>query len=288
MVVDYNKSPKKVRNKHSYTSTLALKNMKVLFTSVLCLLCAFTMAQVGINTNLPESTLDIREADPSAPTSEAGIGIPQVTVLPSSGNRAGQLVMNVTDGSFYYYNGTTWVSLSHQAAHIGDQKNGFQTADHNGWVILDGRDVKDLTPNQQANAIALGFTSGNLPDANGAVFKMDATVDVGTSAGSNSVVLSQANLPNVVLAGTTSEDGAHSHPIRTRQDDWDVSGGGHLSSPSAGPSFGRDNGSLGDNHTTRTAGNHTHSVSVPLGGSSTPIDINPTFISVNSFIYLGM
>ena len=51
-------------------------------------------AQIGTNTNTPESTLDIRVTDPSAPTADAGISIPQLMLNPSMGNRAGQLLIH--------------------------------------------------------------------------------------------------------------------------------------------------------------------------------------------------
>ncbi|MEL6988179.1 MAG: hypothetical protein AAGK97_10145, partial [Bacteroidota bacterium] len=34
-------------------------------------------------------------------------------------------------------------------------------------------------------------------------------------------------------------------------------------------------------------GNHSHTVNVPSGGSGTPIDIQPSYLTVNTFMYLG-
>jgi len=69
-------------------------------------------SQIGIGTNTPEATLDVRVADPASPTASAGIAIPQVDVLPSLGNRSGQVVLLTTDNKLYYFNGTSWGLVS--------------------------------------------------------------------------------------------------------------------------------------------------------------------------------
>lgn len=114
-------------------------------------------AQIGTNTNTPESTLDIRVTDPSAPTADAGISIPQLMLNPSMGNRAGQLLINMSDTTFNYFDGSDWLPLYFQVQSIGDLKHGLQNDDHDGWVKLDGRSVVSLTDVQKTNAIALGF-----------------------------------------------------------------------------------------------------------------------------------
>ncbi len=240
-----------------------------------------TSAQVGVNTETPESNLDVRTVDPNVPTAMAGIAIPQVAVLPSTGNRIGQIVMNTSDQFYYYYNGTAWVQISYQVHRIGDVKQGFQTADHDGWVLLEGQDITTLTANQKINASSLGFVDF-LPDARERVLSSRTVGAPGSIGGNNTISLLQNNLPNVILNGTTSVDGDHRHPIRTRQDDWSVSGG-----PASGrPSYGTDNGVLGVNNHTDFEGGHSHTVDIPLGGSGVPIDITPQFLQVNTFIFL--
>jgi hypothetical protein len=46
----------------------------------------------------------------------------------------------------------------------GDVKTGFQTADHNGWIKLDGRAKSTLSSSQQTQATSLGIGT-NLPNA---------------------------------------------------------------------------------------------------------------------------
>src|SRR5436190_16469493 len=114
--------------------------MKKLFTLAAILGLSYGIqAQVGIGTTSPQANLDVRETTPNAPTAYAGIAIPQVNALPATGKRAGQIVYLTGANSYYFYNGSSWASLSTQTNTLGDIKYGFQNSDHNGWIKLDGR-----------------------------------------------------------------------------------------------------------------------------------------------------
>lgn len=76
---------------------------------------------------------------------------------------------------------------------IGDLKQSFLTADHAGWILLDGRSVTTLTATQQAAAAYLGFTT-TIPNATGRVLKQTGGV-VGTIGGSSTATLSATNIP---------------------------------------------------------------------------------------------
>lgn len=267
--------------------------MKVLsLLSILFPFCMSLSAQVeiesntiGINTTTPESTLDVRIPNPSAPSSDAGVAFPHVSVLPSSGNRLGQMVMLTADSTYNYYDGNNWVPLNNQVNYIGDLKHGLQPTDHGGWIKLDGRPISALTSSQEDAAIGLGYTD-TIPNALRLLYKYDPAISVGQVGGNDSIVLTQSNLPNVMLSGNTSTDGDHSHGIATRQDNWNVRTSGPGGSV-GGPSFAVDNGPLFLHHGTVSAGAHSHSVVLPLGGSAQPIPLDPRFISSNSFIFLG-
>src|SRR5579864_3829289 len=73
----------------------------------------------------------------------------------------------------YRWDSVAWVIISNitQSASTGDVKSGFQTTDHNGWILLDGRAISTLTDSQQQAAFALGFTT-NIPDPEGAALIM--------------------------------------------------------------------------------------------------------------------
>ena len=317
--------------------------MKQLILSLFLLSATALNAQVGVNTNDPKTTLDV-VGTPSDATIPDGIIAPRISreklILKTSYTTAqtGAIVYvsdlsgttntataKVTAIGYYYFNGTVWNSMNASVSQFsyGDIKTGVQTADHQGWVKLDGRATTSLTSTQQAQATALGF-GANLPDATNSVLMQNGTA-LGSVAGSNAKTISQANLPNVNLtadgisagtpsgtisvANTTSTmntDGEHSHTLHRR------------SNPDSGAfdtSDARKNeGSVAttDRHlytnavTTSSSGFHTHTMNahnhmatftgtamgthahtVPLGGSNTPLDITPRSLSVNTFIYLG-
>lgn len=165
-----------------------------------------------------------------------------------------------------------------ESREIGDVKYGFQTNDHRGWVLLDGRDVSLLPVIQQANASSLGFIA-NIPDSFDAYFGSVGGVGLGSTVGSNSVVINRSNLPDFTLSGTTSTDGNHSHQVRYSHQ---ASGGGN----------GRVG--AGSNHNsqipTLNGGNHSHSITTEsLNGGVTQqlLDVKPLTINVNVFIFLG-
>jgi len=159
----------------------------------------------------------------------------------------------------------------------GDVKTGFQTADHNGWIKLDGRLKSSLTSSQQTQATAIGIGT-NLPNATNA-FLVQNGGTIGAVSGSNSRTISQANLPNINFpTATTSYNGDHSHTFYHPQGDQNYNNG------SGNTWWG---GSWGYGAGTSTNGAHTHTVTVSSGGSGTALDITPQSLTVNTFIYLG-
>lgn len=75
-------------------------------------------AQIGVGTQNPQATLDVRGADhDNAVTAGDGILIPRVNSLASAGSQNGQLVYLIADvGSFkkgfHYWNGSNWQSVN--------------------------------------------------------------------------------------------------------------------------------------------------------------------------------
>jgi hypothetical protein len=148
---------------------------------------------------------------------------------------------------------------------LGNLKSGLQTADHEGWILLNGRLKSTLSAPRQAVATSLGI-GANLPDATGRALVQGALSQL---IGSSSIAQNQ--LPNV----TTSFSNL---PI--------VYGG----------SINTDNGTSGisgipamDNATTATTG-------WPLGATQQTSSINggvtqqnyiPAAIGCNHFVYLG-
>ncbi len=247
--------------------------MKKIIYSVLILVSFQAYSQIGIGTDNPVATLDVREINPAVPTAEAGIAIPQVSVLPSTGNRAGQIVFLTSNNTYCFYTGAAWKPMYSQVYNFGDVKHGYQTADHNGWILLDGRAKSTLTASQQVVAAALGIGS-NLPNlADKAIVGVSGTKTLNTTGGSASVTIAQNQLPNVTL--TTSTNGAHTHTFTT-------SSGLGLSSglsPLLGTSSSANTSSNGD---------HSHTTSSINGGvTQQSVTVQNPYLALNGFIYLG-
>lgn len=275
--------------------------MKKILTSIFFTLQFSAYAQIGIGTNTPEPSaiLDLV-------STKKGILFPRMTsvernaiVSPSTG----LYVFDMTTLSLWYYNGSFWINSKSEAIE-GDVKSGIQTLDHSGWVLLDGRALNLLTANQQAVAASLGLV-GNLPNASGAFLVQNGGIMASVS-GSNTITLTQANLPNVNFTGTAASAGAHVHTgsignAGTHSHNYNDyyyhdSGNDPDYSTASGDAVGqrldavRTTATAGDHtHTVtiNTDGTHTHTVSVASGGTAAPINIMPKSLTVNMFIYLG-
>jgi hypothetical protein len=165
-----------------------------------------SQAQVGIGTNTPDNSaiLDVQSSD-------RGILFPRMTSSQRNAITAPALGLQVFDtntNSLWYFNGTLWINTIAEALY-GDVKSGFQSGDHSGWVLLDGRGLSSLTANQQTVAIEIGFGS-TIPDATSAYLVQNGGV-LGEVSGSNTKLISQSNLPNITLSGNTDSAGDHSH-----------------------------------------------------------------------------
>jgi hypothetical protein len=241
-------------------------------------------AQVGIGTTNPQATLDIRETNPAAPSAKAGIAISQVSVLPTTGNRAGQLIYLTTNNSYYFYNGSIWQPLvSGGSAVFGDVKNGYQTTDHNGWVLLNGRLLTTLTPTQQVTAAALGFVA-NLPNvADKSIVGASPTKALNTTGGADNVILSRDQLPDFSL-NTLPGEGMHTHLYY-----WPTYTTTYVAAGSNAVSYIYNYGTFWSNYNGYYDGAHTHTTESVNGGvPQSAINIQNPYITMNGFIYLGL
>jgi hypothetical protein len=240
-----------------------------------------TNAQIGVGTTNPQATLDIREANPAAPTAKAGIAISQVSILPSTGNRAGQLIYLTTSNSYYFYNGSLWQALSSgSSAIIGDVKNGYQTTDHSGWILLNGRLKSSLTTTQQTAATGLGIGI-NLPNtADKSIVGTSATKALNTTGGSDVSTITRDQLPDFTLL--TNVAGAHSHTYY-----YPTYVNVNVTATYTGTVGSRITSSYG--YPTDVQGNHNHiTESINGGVTQTTINIQNPYIVMNGFIYLGL
>lgn len=273
------------------------------------------LAQTGIGTTTPDTSAKLEVA-----ATNKGFLPPRVTLtsatdattilLPATGLLVYNLGSIGLQTGYYYWNGSYWEMFS--GNNFGDVKSGFQTTDHNGWVKLNGRLKSSLSSSQQTAATSIGI-GANLPDASNSYLSQNGGT-MGAVSGSNTVVLSQANLPNVNFSGSTGNAGNHSHNVDPpgvytndagnhyhdmwfNNDDYNGSGGGNTSLEDDGGGWQLRNTNWSGNHnhyfdvpntTSTTNGDHAHTATVSSGGSGTAITVAPKTLSVTMFIYLGL
>lgn len=237
---------------------------KHLFCISLLFISSHFFSQVGINTSTPTKTLDVN-------------GDIRVRALPDASIGSYNIIVVDTDGNISTSN------IDFSVNTVGDIKKGFQTADHQGWYLLDGRAVSALPANAQTGASSIGITT-NIPDAKGRFLKTKTgTEALGSLGGSNNKNLLQTNLPNYNFSGSSSAAGNHSHT-------WTDTYNGGAAHGAARANPGVNNQWIPNEDraaATSTDGNHSHSVTVNSEGSGQAFSILPQNVTVNTFIYLG-
>lgn len=139
--------------------------------------------------------------------------------------------------------GISGATFKNVGAILGDIKQSLKSADHQGWILLDGRSVSTLTATQKTAAADLGYGTGTfLPDARGRYLGAAGSAFGSITGGSNTIA--QANLPNIALSGTTANNNVgHTHSIDP---------------PSTTSSNGTDHTHYVDLSTLAGTGNHEH------------------------------
>ena len=181
---------------------------KLFFQLAFLTVMSTTYAQVGIGIETPSSSAMLEVS-----STTKGMLFPRMTTAQRTaiGTPVDGLQVYDTDlKSLYFYDGTRWINYSTQYKY-GDIKSGMQTADHDGWVVLNGRAKTTLTATQQARVNVL-FSGNNLPDANNAYLSQTGGT-LGAVTGSNTTTLTVANLPAATFSGTAQSAGSHSHSI---------------------------------------------------------------------------
>lgn len=255
-----------------------------------------TNAQVGIGTATPNSSAMLEVS-----TTSRGILFPRMSSVQRvaiASPALGLYVFDTNTNSLWLYNGAVWINTVTEA-NYGDVKSGFQSADHSGWIKLDGRAVSSLSTAQRSAAATLGF-SANLPNAASAYLTQSGGA-MGSLSGSNTLSLTQGNLPSVNFTGTSGSGGSHTHDVDPglaytstngnhqhytsfNNDDYNGMGGGNQSLEDDGGVWSNRYTSWAGDHyhsidipNTRstTADNHTHLLSISSGGSGTALTISP-------------
>ncbi|GGE97781.1 hypothetical protein SAMN05443634_106181 [Chishuiella changwenlii] len=266
-----------------------MKNTSIII-SLFCLLTINVNAQVGLGTQLP-NTASILEIN----TTNKGILFNKLQLTstnspsPLSNHQEGLWVYNTESAGttpnevypgLYYNDGTKWILLSTDISHprIGDIKANVAATEHNGWYLLNGRAVSTLPTNARLNAINIGIIT-NLPDSTDRILKGIAATEVFAITGGNSnIVLTQANLPNITYSGSVNSVLDHTHNFTSYANStWNHNNGSALALRNLAT----------ETRTTNPAGAHSHTVTIPTGGTATPIVNYPRNLTTQYFIYLG-
>jgi hypothetical protein len=238
-----------------------------------------TNNRIGIGTSTPTEKLDL-----TGNVKFSGALMPNNTA-----GTAGQVLVSNGAGS-----APNWVNVPNMT--YGDIKTGIQSADHGGWVKLDGRPKSTLSADQQIRATALGIGT-NLPNAMNAVLTQNGTA-LGSVSGSNTKTISQNQLPNVQIgipAHNHSADDAYTYEIDINSG-YNTTNAGTIQSASGlgtSPSIRIDESGgegLVFKNQTRTINTTNKSLSTnSINGNVTQqsFDVRGLMLSVNTFIYLG-
>lgn len=256
---------------------------------------------VGINTTSPnpDAILDIYSTD-------KGLLLPRL-LLVTTDNAAPLLVhvegmiayntvtsivhtpVSVYEG-LYYNDGVQWNQMGPNTVAVGDIKHSLETADHKGWFLLNGRNKTTLPAVAQNNATGIGIGTTLPNSADRFIKTTNGSEAMQATGGSNTITLSQADLPNVSYNTTTASSGSHSHSFMDSHNNAKTLG----LATNVLPLVPLISETVGTNdiwpttlYTTVANGNHSHTVTVPSGGGGQSINATPKHLVTNVFIYLG-
>lgn len=234
--------------------------MKKIILGIFLLIGVTTKTQVGINTTTPTKMLDIN-------------GDMRIRILPQ-GNTSQSLLITDVNGNMLK------MPIPKAPPSPGDIKDSYSTTDHDGWYLLNGRNISTLTATANAVAISLNFNT-ILPDFSGNYAKAAKNESLSVIGGNASYTLIKQNMPNFALSGSTSAGGSHSHTATDR------------TPQGTGPIWGHATDGNVDwyattGRTTSSDGAHSHTLSINSNGSGQAFGLAPAFIAVNTFIYLGL
>lgn len=167
----------------------------------------------------------------------------------------------------------------------GDVKYSELTTDHNGWYLMNGRNISSIL-NVSAKEVASSIFGSTLPNMDNKYFIADYSTGTRmTNIGQNSFTVANANIQAATL--TTTSNGNHSHDLYTVNDDHNNSGGAGYPDLSKFSAAGYDSGNTKTWWgATENTGAHSHNVTI---GTASPnsIDNRPVSKKMYAFVYLG-
>jgi hypothetical protein len=181
------------------------------------------------------------------------------------------------------YTATAIAAMSKKGELIpGDVKYSELSTDHNGWYLMNGRNISTIS-NVSAQVEASSIFGSNLPNMDNKYFIADYSTGTRmTNVGQNNFTVANNNIQSMTI--TTTENGNHSHTFNDYYGGADDNSSINTSEtpgdgdvPYAYASFA---------NSTATAGNHRHEVTVGTGSPSS-IDNRPVSKKMYAFVYLG-
>ena len=183
------------------------------------------------------------------------------------------------------YTATAIAAMSKKGELIpGDVKYSELTTDHNGWYLMNGRNISTIS-NVSAQVEASSIFGSNLPNMDNKYMIADYSTGTRmTNVGQNNFTVSNSNIQSATLS--TTENGDHSHlftdyyssiPSAAAAPTYNYTGSSYSTNFSPAASF---------DHYTTTNGQHRHDVSVGTA-SPTSIDNRPVSKKMYAFVYLG-
>lgn len=179
------------------------------------------------------------------------------------------------------YSSTAIAAMSKTGKLIpGDVKYSELTSDHDGWYLMNGRNINSIS-NVSAKEAASSIFGAALPNMDNKYFIADYSTGTRmTNVGQNSFTVANSNIQAATL--TTDWEGNHSHPGSTV-----------FASLASSESFVAG-GTPGDGNEWNTTiglsitgdGAHDHQVTVGTA-SPTSIDNRPVSKKMYAFVYLG-
>jgi hypothetical protein len=162
----------------------------------------------------------------------------------------------------------------------GDVKYSELTNDHDGWYLMNGRNISGIS-NISAKQAATTIFGSTLPDMDNKYMIADYSTGTRmTTIGQNTFTVANANIQAATLS--TTSNGDHSHTFN------DYYGGANDNSginTSETPGDG-DYPSTSFVNSTTTNGAHTHNVTIGTASPSS-IDNRPVSKKMYAFVYLG-
>jgi hypothetical protein len=210
----------------------------------------------------------------------------QVRGFNNAGVASASFISNNLGRSTLYWNKISDLSTVSSVAGAVQGQLLFSTriiVDQGNWILMDGRLKSTLNSAQQSVATALGMGT-NIDDFRGRyIVGANGTFVLATPGGNNT--LSQNQLPNVALGGTTDNQGSHTHGLTGRN----YNSTGTPASPFN--ARGLDGTAVFNSSTTVStdaAGNHTHNiVTGSINGGVTQQPLRLADLPVNVFMWLG-